>query len=184
MGIVKREIAPQRKKRESWSEEKVAVICKEIAAGKTYEQAFTRARVAKSAFYARLKSDMDFMDAVKNAEAEFAEYFDSNIVQTCKRSLCELITGYEYDEVTTKTYPRPGNPKVTITEKKVAHKRVAPNVTALIFTLCNRDPEHWQNRVTQDVNGKMEVENKGSGVSLANVPDDLLAKVIDAINGK
>lgn len=181
-GNVKREIAPQRKKREAWSDEKVAIICKEIAAGKTYEQAFTKARVAKTAFYAHLKNDTNFKNEVKIAEQEFNEYFDANIVSVCKRSLVELITGYEYDEVTTESYID-GRTGKRVTRKKVSHKKVAPNSTAVIFTLCNRDPEHWQNRIQQDVTGKIETESN-TNVSLTNVPDELLGQVIDAINGK
>lgn len=182
MGNVKREIAPQRKKREAWTDEKVAIICKEIAAGKTYEQAYTKARVSKPAFYTHLKSDTYFKDEVKKAEQEFAEYFDANIVSVCKRSLCELITGYEYDEITTESFVNAKTGK-RVTRKKTTHKRVAPNTTAVIFALCNRDPEHWQNRIQQDINGKIETETKNE-VSLKNVPDNLLAQVIDAINGK
>lgn len=181
-GNVKREIAPQRKKREAWSDEKVAIICKEIAAGKTYEQAFTKARVAKTAFYAHLKNDTNFKNEVKIAEQEFNEYFDANIVSVCKRSLVELITGYEYDEVTTESYID-GRTGKRVTRKKVSHKKVAPNSTAVIFTLCNRDPEHWQNRIQQDVTGKIETESN-TNISLTNVPDELLGQVIDAINGK
>ena len=182
MGNVKREIAPQRKKREAWTDEKVAIICKEIAAGKTYEQAFTKARIAQSTFYAHLKSDMEFMEAVKKAEKEFNEYFDANVVSICKRSLTELITGYEYDEITTESFINAKTQK-RITRTKKTHKRIAPNTTAVIFALCNRDPEHWQNRIQQDINGKIETESKNE-VSLKNVPDELLSQVIDAINAK
>ena len=71
-----------------------------------------------------------------------------------------------------------------VEEKIVEEKRVPPSATAIIFALCNRDPEHWQNRVSNDISGKIETENKGAGVSLANVPDSLLSQVIEAINGK
>ena len=179
-GNVKREIAPQRKKREAWNEEKVAIICKEIAAGKTYEQAYTKARVSKPAFYTHLKSDTYFKDEVKKAEQEFAEYFDANIVSVCKRSLVELITGYEYDELTTESYID-GRTGKRVTRKKVSHKKVAPNTTAVIFALCNRDPDNWKNRIQQDVTGKIETETNAN-VSLTNVPDELLGQVIDAIS--
>lgn len=178
----KGKIAAPRKKREAWTEEKVDVICKAIAEGKTYESAYKAARVAKAAFYARLKTDKDFKDRVKKAEQEFNEYFDANIVSVCKRSLVELITGYEYDEVTTESYID-GRTGKRVTRKKVSHKKVAPNSTAVIFTLCNRDPEHWQNRINNELSGKIETETK-SEVSLTNIPDELLAQVIDAIHGK
>lgn len=175
--------APKRGRKPQWTDAKVEIMCKAVAAGKSYKDAFTAARVSKAAFYKHLAEDMDFKDRVKKAEAEYQQWYDSQLVVDCKRSLTELICGFEWDEVTTETVPsRDG--KTLVTRTKTVHKRAAPSATAIIFALCNRDPEHWQNRVTQDVNGKLDVEQKGSGVSLANVPDSLLAQVIDAINGK
>ncbi len=177
----KGKIAAPRKKREAWTDDKVEIMCKEVAQGKTYEQAFKKARIAQSTFYNHLKTDMEFMERIKKAEKEFNEYFDANIVSISKRSLAELISGYEYDETTTETIPGK-NGKIVI-KKKVVHKKAAPNTTAVIFALCNRDPEHWQNRIQQDINGKIEAETKNE-VSLKNVPDELLSQVIDAINSK
>ena len=175
---------PKRKGRKpQWTETKVEIMCKAIAAGKSYKDAFTAARVSKATFYARLANDLDFSDKVKKAEAEYQDWYDSQLVVDCKRSLTELVRGYEWDETTTESVTDKDG-KTKITKTKVVHKKAAPNPTAIIFALCNRDPEHWQNRVAQDVNGKIDVEQKGSGVSLANVPDSLLAQVIDAINGK
>ena len=175
---------PKKKGRKpQWTDTKVEIMCKAIAAGKSYKDAFTAARVSERAFYYHLRDDMQFLQLVKNAEQEYQNWYDSQLVVDCKRSLMELVRGYEYDETTTETGVdgRTGKP---VTKTKVVRKKVGPNPTAIIFALCNRDPEHWQNRVTQDVNGKLDVEQKGSGVSLANVPDSLLAQVIDAINGK
>ena len=73
--------------------------------------------------------------------------------------------------------------KGTITKTKVVHKRVMPNPTAIIFALCNRDPEHYQNRVTNELTGTVKTETQNV-VSLKKVPDDLLERVINAINGK
>lgn len=175
---------PKKKGRKpQWTEEKVDIMCKAIAAGRTYKDAFTAARVSKATFYARLASDSDFSDRVKKAEAEYQEWYDSQLVVDCKRSLLELVQGYEWEETTTES-ALDKNGKMVEVKKKVVHKKAAPNPTAIIFALCNRDPENWKNRVAQDVNGKIDVEQKGTGISLANVPDSLLAQVIDAINGK
>ena len=172
-----------RGRKPQWTDAKVEIMCKAIAAGKSYKDAFTAARVGHDSFYRHLRDDSDFSDKVKKAEAQYQQWYDSQLVVDCKRSLRELICGYEWEETTTETAPGKDG-KGTVTKTKVVHKKAAPNATAIIFALCNRDPEHWQNRVAQDVNGKIDVEQKGQGVSLANVPDDLLAKVIDAINGK
>ena len=172
-----------RGRKPQWTDAKVEIMCKAIAAGKSYKDAFTAARVGHDSFYRHLRDDSDFSDKVKKAEREYQDWYDSQLVVDCKRSLLELICGYEWDETTTETAPGKDG-KGTVTKTKVVHKKAAPNATAIIFALCNRDPDNWKNRVAQDVNGKIDVEQKGQGVSLANVPDDLLAKVIDAINGK
>lgn len=174
---------PKKKGRKpQWTDTKVEIMCKAIADGKSYKDAFTMARVSKAAFYKHLADDVDFKDRVKRAEQAYQEWYDSQLVIECKRSLMELVRGYEYDETTTETGVdgRTGKP---VTKTKVVHKKVGPNPTALIFALCNRDPENWKNRVTNELAGKVETETKTS-LSLANVPDDLLGKVIDAINGK
>lgn len=174
---------PKKKGRKpQWTNAKVEIMCKAIAAGKSYKDAFTAARVSKATFYAHLANDSDFLDRVKKAEQEYQDWYDSQLVVDCKRSLAELIRGFEYDETTTEKMPgRDG--KGTITKTKVVHKRVLPNPTAIIFALCNRDPEHWQNRVNNELSGKVETESKTT-VSLKNVPDNLLAQVLEAIIAK
>ncbi len=175
---------PKKKGRKpQWTDTKVEIMCKAIAAGKSYKDAFTAARVGKTAFYAHLGNDANFAERVKKAEQEYQDWYDSQLVVDCKRSLIELVNGYEWDETTTEHALNKAGKMVEV-KKKVVHKKAAPNPTAIIFALCNRDPDNWKNRVAQDVNGKIDVEQKGSGVSLANVPDSLLAQVIDAINGK
>lgn len=174
---------PKKKGRKpQWTAAKVEIMCNAIAAGKSYKDAFTAARVSKATFYAHLANDSDFLDRVKKAESEYQDWYDSQLVVDCKRSLIELVRGYEYDETTTETGTdfRTGK---AVTKTKVVHKRVGPNPTAIIFALCNRDPEHWQNRVNNELSGKIETESK-QNLTLANVPDDLLAQVIHAINGK
>lgn len=174
---------PKKKGRKpQWTDAKVEIMCNAIAAGKSYKDAFTAARVGKTAFYKHLSEDAEFADRVKKAEAEYQEWYDSQLVVECKRSLIDLVRGYEWDETTTETIPgRDG--KKTVVKTKVVHKRAAPNPTAIIFALCNRDPDNWKNRINNELSGKVETESK-PGITLANVPDDLLAQVIDAINRK
>ena len=173
---------PKKKGRKpQWTDAKVEIMCKAIAAGKSYKEAFTAARVAERTFYYHLRDDLQFSQLVKKAEQDYQNWYDSQLVVDCKRSLIELIRGYEWDETTTETTPSKDG-KTEIVKKKVVHKRAAPNATAIIFALCNRDPEHWQNRINNELSGKIETESKAD-VSLANVPDNLLAQVIDAIKG-
>ena len=174
---------PKKKGRKpKWTDTKVEIMCKAIAAGKSYKDAFTAARVSERTFYYHLREDLQFLQLVKKAEQEYQDWYDSQLVVDCKRSLIELVNGYEWDEPTTEHALNKAGKMVEV-KKKVVHKKAAPNPTAIIFALCNRDPEHWQNRVNNELSGRIETETK-SNVSLENVPDDLLAKVIDAINGK
>jgi len=172
----------KRGRKPQWTDAKVEIMCKAIADGKSYKDAFTAARVSKAAFYAHLANDKDFIDRVKIAEQEYQEWYDSQLVVSCKRSLIELVQGYEWDETTTES-ALDKNGKMVEVKKKVVHKKAAPNATAIIFALCNRAPEEWSNKHIQEISGKIETETK-SNVSLANVPDNLLEQVIDAINGK
>ena len=174
---------PKKKGRKpQWTDTKVEMMCKAIADGKSYKDAFTAARVSKAAFYKHLAEDVDFQDRVKKAEQTYQDWYDSQLVVDCKRSLLELIRGYEWDETTTETATGKDG-KETVTKKKTVHKKAAPNPTAIIFALCNRDPENWSNKHIQELTGKVETETK-SNVSLANVSNDLLGQVIDAINRK
>lgn len=184
MPTPKEQTQPKKKpgRKPQWTDAKVDAMCKAIAAGKSYKDAYTAARVSHTAFYAHLNNDVEFAERVKKAEQEYQEYYDSQLVVDCKRSLAELIRGYEWDEITTETVVGKDN-KETVTKKKTVHKKAAPNPTAIIFALCNRDPENWSNKHIQELTGKIETESK-PGITLANVPDNLLAQVIDAINGK
>ena len=165
-----------------WTDAKVEQMCKAIATGKSYKDAYTAARVSHTTFYKHFNEDVEFNAKIKKAEQEYQEWYDSQLVVDCKRSLLELIRGYEWDETTTETAPWKDG-KGTVTKTKIVHKKAAPNPTAIIFALCNRAPGEWSNKHIQELTGKIETETK-PGITLANVPDNLLAQVIDAINGK
>lgn len=165
-----------------WTDAKIEIICKAIAAGKSYKDAYTAARVSHQTFYRHLNDDREFFERVKRAEQDYQEYYDSQLIVDCKRSLLELVRGYEWDETTTES-ALDKNGKMVEVKKKVVHKKAAPNPTAIIFALCNRAPDEWSNKHIQELSGKIETETK-SNVSLANVPDDLLEQVINAINAK
>ena len=165
-----------------WTAAKVEIMVKAIAAGKSYKDAYTAARVSHTTFYKHFNEDAEFNARVKRAEQDYQEYYDSQLVVDCKRSLLELIRGYEWDETTTES-ALDKNGKMVEVKKKIVHKKAAPNATAIIFALCNRAPEEWSNKHIQEISGKIETETK-TDISLKNVPDDLLAQVIEAMNAK
>lgn len=174
---------PKRKGRKpQWTDAKVDIMCKAIATGKSYKDAYTAARVSHTTFYKHFNEDAEFNARVKKAEREYQEYYDSQLVVDCKRSLLELVRGYEWDETTTESALNKDG-KMVVVKTKVVHKKAAPNPTAIIFALCNRAPDEYSNKHIQELTGKIETESK-PGITLSNVPDSLLAQVIDAINGK
>ena len=164
--------------------ERVEKICKAIANGETQETAFRLAGISKNTCYRWLSENSDFSDAVKKAKEEFSEWEMNGILEDAKKSLKTLICGQEYEEIKTEYEQDPRNPgEPRIRKQTRTIKRIPPNATAIIFALCNRAPGEWSNKHIQELTGKIETETK-SGISLANVPDKLLAQVIDAINGK
>lgn len=173
---------PKRGRPQKYTPERVQIIVNARRNGETYELAAKRAGVAESLIYAWKERYLDFRDQIKKAESEHEKEYVNELLTSAKRSLGDLVRGYEYEEVKTEyENDAKGNPRIK--KQTNTTKRVPPNPTAIIFTLTNLEPETWKNRQTTDLNGKVETDGK-TDISLANVPDDLLAKVIDAINGK
>ena len=166
-----------------YTPDRVAKICKAIENGETNETAAKIGGISVSTFCEWQATKKEFSEAIKKAREAYEDWQLYGILEDAKKSLKTLICGKEYEEVKTEyENDKNGNPRIK--KQTRVTKVVLPNPTAVIFALCNRDPDNWKNRVAQDVNGKIDVEQKGTGISLANVPDSLLAQVIDAINGK
>lgn len=166
-----------------YTPERVAKICKALENGETKEKAAKMAGIVPQTFCRWMNEKSEFRESVKKAEQAFEDWQLNGILEDAKKSLKTLICGQEYEEIKTEyENDKNGNPRIR--KQTRVTKKVLPNPTAVIFALCNRDPEHWQNRVANEISGKLQTENTGAGVSLANVPDSLLAQVIDAINGK
>ena len=161
---------------------RVAKICKAIENGETYEKAAQIGGLSETQFYEWRKTHPEFAEAVKRAKDAYEEWQLNDLLQDAKKSLKTLICGQEYEEIKTEyENDAHGNPRI----KKQARttKKILPNATAVIFALCNRDPEHWKNRIDTELSGKVETEAK-SDVSLSNVPDELLGQLIEAIAGR
>ena len=165
-----------------YTPERVAIICKGLSEGKTDKDVCLAAGINPATFYEWCNLKTEFSESVKKAKAQYQEWYDKHILEDAERGLKRLICGEEYTETTTE-YEDDGTGNPKIKKQKTVTKRILPNPTSVIFALTNRDPERWKNRLSQDVNGKIQTESK-SDISLANVPDDLLEKVIDAIQGE
>lgn len=168
-----------RGRKSKYTPERVEIITKAIAAGKTYKQAFEAAGIGKDAFYNWLNEKQEFNEAIKKAEQEYNEWYNTGIVQDAKKSLRELVCGFSYTETTTETAP--GKDGKTITKKKIVEKHMAPNPTAIIFALTNRDPENWKNRQTNEISGDIKTTTEMK-TDLSKLPDELLEQVMAMLN--
>ena len=167
-----------------YSQDRVARICEALSRGETDIVAAEMGGVSPSTFYEWQNTKPEFSEAVKKAKEEFERWELNDLLTDAKRGLKTLIMGMEYEEVKSEYLPDPDDhDKPKIHKQTRTKKRIPPSATAIIFALCNRDPENWKNRVSQEVTGKLETEAK-SDISLKNVPDELLAQVIDCIRGK
>lgn len=164
-----------------YNPEIVQKICQYIEQGETNEHAAELAGVSKQTFYFWLNTKVDFSDAVKKAKEEYRHWLHNDILADAERSLKVLINGTEYEEIKTEYEQNPTNPDAPrIKKQSRTTKKILPNPTAVIFALCNRDPEHWKNRIDTDINAKVEQETK-TRLDLSGVSDELLGQVIDAI---
>jgi len=164
-----------------YTPENIQKVCKAIAQGKTDKDACKTINITTKTYYDWLQKKSEFCNAIKNAKREYEDWQNTELVKDAKKSLKELICGYT--QTTTKTRKYKNAQGVWQEETTTEVKKMPPSSTAIIFALCNRDPEHWQNRISNEIAGKIETEAKQT-VSLANVPDELLGQLIDCIQNK
>ena len=84
-----------------------------------------------------------------------------------ENALLKSAMGYKFDEVVKERIYNPETGESEMVEVKRTTKDVAPNVTALIFWLKNRQSEKW--RDTKNVNAAVEVKNPFDGVETADI---------------
>lgn len=82
----------------------------------------------------------EFSDAIKGNK----DQADGKVVASLYQRAC----GYEYEEKSEKVDPEKG----TIVTTTI--KQVAPDVTAQIFWLKNRQPKDWRDKQVQEITGK------------------------------
>jgi hypothetical protein len=103
--------------------------------------------IATSTFYRWKNEHKEFRESLKISKKVANE--------RVKNALYQRATGYDYDEVTEDTSYEDGKP---VTRTKTTTKQVAPDPTAIIFWLKNRDPEKWRDRQELDVNGNLTIK--------------------------
>ena len=167
-----------------YTPEVVAIICESLRKGEPRVTACKKAGISDDTFGNWLRDNSEFSAAVKNAEQDYKDWEHNGILESARKSLRVLIEGQEYEETKTEYEQDPTDPsRPRVKRQTTTTKKILPNPTAVIFALTNRDPENWKNRINQEVEGKIQTDAK-TDVNLAAIPDDLLEKVIKAINGE
>lgn len=82
----------------------------------------------------------EFIESLKDNK----DVVDAGVVN----SLLQRANGYEYTEISEKEDPEKGLIRTTTI------KKVAPDVTAQIFWLKNRQPRDWRDKHEQEITGK------------------------------
>ena len=164
--------------------ERIAKICEALERGETDAMAAKIGGISPQTFCEWKNTKPEFLEAVKRAKAAFEDWRLNGILEDATRSLKTLVCGQEYDEIKTEYEANPKDPNTPRIKKQTrTTKKVLPNATAVIFALCNRDPDHWKNRVENEITGKLDTDGD-SRISLEKVPDGLLAEFIKAMRGE
>ena len=127
--------------------------------GLTDEQIAHNIGITTTTLYDWKKKYPKFTDAIKRGK----EVVDRIV----ENALLKSAMGYKYDEVVKERIYNPETGESEMVEVKRTTKDVAPNVTALIFWLKNRQAEKW--RDTKNVNAAVEVKNPFDGVETADI---------------
>lgn len=106
-------------------------------------------------YFEWLNTKPEFNDAVTRAQEARKDFF----VAEAKKSLLKKIQGYTVKEqhvttIGTGKYDVNGKEIAKVKEQKTVDKHIQADTSAVIFTLCNCDPDNWKNRQSTEVTGK------------------------------
>lgn len=130
--------------------------------------------ISERSFYDWQKKYAEFAEAIKRARDEF----NNLLIAEAKKSLIKKIRGYTVQEtkvvnVDSRKTDEQGNPIYREKEKTVIDKHFQPDTAAIIFTLCNRDPDNWKNKQDTNITGEMTLTSE-----LEKLPDEELENII------
>lgn len=135
-------------------------------------------KISRSTYFDWLNRYSDFSDAIKKAEEARTDF----LVTEAKKSLLKKVQGYTVQEkhittVGSGKFDANGKEIPRIKEQKTVDKHFQPDTAAIIFTLCNGEPENWKNRQNTEVTGK-----DGKDLFGKYTDDELDAKIADLEN--
>jgi transposase len=110
------------------------------------------AYIDEATFYRWKSEKKEFCESIKKAQDDRLKFFTAE----AKKSLIKKIQGYTVQEKKT-VYIDDKDKKPKIKEQTITDKYFQPDTAAIIFTLCNTDPENWKNKQLNEVKGKIKV---------------------------
>ena len=131
-------------------------ICELIEADTiTVREICDMVKIHPSTYHDWVNRHPEFSEAIKKAETERMNFF----VTEAKKSLVKKLQGYTVQEKQVTTigsgkYDVNGKEIPKIKEQKAIDNPYQPDTAAIIFTLCNGEPENWKNRQNTEVTGK------------------------------
>ena len=122
-------------------------LLKSIGNGCSISKACEGVKIARITFYAWIKTDKKFYNAIEKAKL--------CRIKVVEDALFKRATGYSYTEITK-----------SIKDYKTVEKEIAPDVGAIIFFLCNRDSDNWQNtqKLVGDMNNPIPIIIQGVNI--------------------
>ena len=162
------------------TEEVRNILYERIANGETYKAACACAGISIDTFMKLKQRDAEFTEFIKKAQKEYNEWQHDEILKDAKISLKQLIKGFKCKEITVESEMDERGFRREKKRKEV-EKMVPPNVTAIIFALCNRDSANWKNRQTTDISAEVKAETAVKP-DLSAIPDDLIQEVLDKLD--
>lgn len=101
-----------------------------------------------------------FFESIKSGKIEADSVISSSLFKSAKGYTSKEIT---YERMDADINPESEEPEDTMFEvfrKKVVVKDVAPNPTAIIFWLKNRQPQKWRDKQEVGLSGNVEIDIK------------------------
>lgn len=133
-----------------YNKETVERICELIRSDSyTILEICKQVGISKQTYYNWIDNEIDFLDSIKKAKGHYDEF----VISEAKKSLIKKIKGYEYEEKTTEVdVNQQGEAKAT--KVRTIKKHAQPDTAAIIFTLCNKAPNEYQNKYNTELTGK------------------------------
>jgi len=139
-----------------YNRKRVNKICSLIKADSyTIAEICSLSGISESTYHEWKATKSEFSESIKKAEEDFYSF----MIVEAKKSLVKLVQGYTVQEKRIVTLHRgkkneEGEQPGIVKEHTVTDKHYQPNPTVIIFTLTNRDPDNWKNKLNTELTGK------------------------------